>query len=112
MDKGEKDIIIFFEAVGKVRFPIDFLQRFHTHIYCHRGSVDFVFSGNPYKCKGGEFVFWFADSKLTNVTFSKNFKAAVLLVEKDFLNANIPDQSRSIDAYLHSRENPVLHLNV
>jgi AraC-like DNA-binding protein len=111
MDKVEKEIIILFEAVGNVQFPDNFLQRFHTHIFCHRGSVDFVFNSNPYKCKAGEFVFWFGDSKLTDVTFSKNFKAAILFVEKEFLNANIPDQSWSIDAYLHSKENPVLHLN-
>jgi AraC-like DNA-binding protein len=56
-------------------------------------------------------VFWFADSKLAHLTFSKNIKATVLLVEKDFLFSNIPDQSWSIDVLLHSKENPILHLN-
>ena len=37
--------------------------------------------------------------------------AKVLLVERAFLNDNIPDLSLSIDAYLHSKENPVLHLH-
>ena len=111
MDKVKKDRIILFEASGNVQFADDFLHRFHTHIFCHRGSASFVFNDKSYKSKAGEFVFWLADSRLADLTFSKNFKATVLLVERDFLNANIPDQSWSIDAFLHSKENPVLHLS-
>ena len=58
-------------------------------------------------CKAGQFLFWFAESKLSDLTFTKNFKATVLLVEKKFLNDNIPDQSWSINAQLHSRVYPV-----
>lgn len=111
MNKAGKEIVILLNREGNVKFPEKLLHQYHTHIFCHQGSIDFVFNGNPYRCKAGEFVFWFADSNLTKIAFSKNCKAAALLVEKDFLNANIPDQSWSIDAYLHSRQNPVLHLN-
>jgi AraC-like DNA-binding protein len=72
--------------------------------------MNFVFNEKRYTAKAGEFVFWFAASQLRDITFSKNFKANVLLVEKDFLDNNIPDQSWSIDALLHSKANPVLHL--
>lgn len=105
------DKIIFFEARGNIEFPDDFLHYYHTHILCDKGSLCFVFNNKMYKCEAGEFVFWFSDSKLADLTFSKNFKATVLLVEKDFLNANIPDLSWGIDALLHSKENPVLHLS-
>lgn len=107
-DKNQK--IILLKASDATQFPEDFQYRFHTHIFCHRGSMEFVFKGRLYKCRSGEFVFWFADSKLADLTFSKGFKASVLLVEKEFLNDNIPDQSRSIDAALHSKEYPVLYL--
>ncbi|MES2371129.1 MAG: AraC family transcriptional regulator [Bacteroidota bacterium] len=59
------------------------------------------------ECKTGQFLFWFADSKLSGLTFSKSFRATALLVEKDFLISNIPDQSWSINAQLHSRVYPV-----
>lgn len=111
MDKEKKDNVILLKAVGNLKLPDDFLKHFHTHIYCHRGSLSFLFNDRPYKCNAGEFVFWFADSKLANLTFTKNIKATVLLVEKNFLFANIPDQSWSIDVLLHSKENPILHLN-
>jgi AraC-like DNA-binding protein len=72
--------------------------------------MNFAFNDKRYSAKAGEFIFWFADSQLADVTVSKNFKAHVLFVEKDFLNNNIPDQSWSIDVILHSRANPILHL--
>jgi hypothetical protein len=103
--------IILLEAAGKVKFPPQFLQHFHTHIFCSRGSMNFVFNEKRYSAKAGEFVFWFADSQLKEVTFSKSFKANVLFVERGFLDNNIPNQSWSIDALLHSRANPVLHLS-
>ncbi len=58
-------------------------------------------------CARGEFLFWFADSNVSSLTFSKRLKATVLLVEKNFLNQNIPDQAWSISAILHSRVHPV-----
>ena len=103
--------IILLKSTGNVRFPDNYLQQFHTHILCDRGSMNFLFSNKRYSAKAGEFVFWFANSQLADVTFSKNFKAHVLFVERDFLDSNIPDQSWSIDVILHSRANPVLHLH-
>ena len=99
------------ESSGNVKFPDNYLQHFHTHILCNRGSINFVFNNKQYSAKAGEFVFWFADSQLTDLTVSKNFKALLLFVERDFLDNNIPDQSWSIDVILHSRANPVLHLH-
>jgi AraC-like DNA-binding protein len=103
--------IILTDLSGNVKFPKSYLQRYHTHILCTRGTIHFVFSDKTYSAKAGEFIFWFADSPLRNVAFSKNIQAVVLFVEKDFLDNNIPDQSWSIDALLHSKENPVLHLS-
>ncbi len=58
-------------------------------------------------CKAGHFLFWFAESLLSQLESSNRFKASVLLVEKDFLNDNIPAQGWSINAQLHSRVFPV-----
>ena len=103
--------IILLQSFGNVMFPDNYLQHYHTHILCNRGRIDFVFNNKKHSAKAGEFVFWFADSQLTDVTFSKNFKAHVLFIERGFLDNNIPDQSWSIDVILHSRTNPVLHLH-
>lgn len=107
----KKPLIILFEAKGELDFPENFNREFHTHLLCHRGFVEFHFKDQKMKCKSGEFLFWFAESRLTDLKFSKGFKASVLLVEKDFLYDNIPDQNLGIDATLYSRDNPIFLLN-
>lgn len=103
--------IILFEISYGMLFPEDFNKNYHTHLICHRGSLSFLFNDKKMKCKSGEFLFWFAESQLRELMFSKGFKGTALLVEKDFLNDNIPDLSWSIDAILHSRQYPVKQLN-
>jgi AraC family transcriptional regulator, transcriptional activator of pobA len=108
--KKKADLIILLEAKGDIKFPKNFSSLFHTHIFCLRGSFSFSFNDRSYVSKKEEFVFFFADSQIGNFKFSKDFQATILLVERDFLNVNIPDQKLSIDSFLYSKENPVLHL--
>jgi AraC family transcriptional regulator, transcriptional activator of pobA len=103
--------IMLFAMSKEVGFPIDFNKYYHTHLFCHHGSISFLFNDKKMKCKGGEFLFWFAESQLKDMVFSRAYKATVLLVEKHFLYDNIPDQSWSIDAILHSRQYPIKQLN-
>lgn len=92
-------------------FPPDFLENYHTHMICHQGSIDFVFNDGKQRCSSGEFLFWFVQSRLTDLTFSEDFKATALLVENQFLNDNIPDQNWGIDAALHSGQFPIKDLS-
>ena len=84
-----------------------FHRSYHTHLYCHAGNIQFLFNDQKMQCKAGQFLFWFAESRLSGLRFAKNFRATVLLVEKNLLMDNIPDQSWSINAQLHSRVYPV-----
>ena len=103
--------IVKLKVSSEKDFPNDFRANYHTHLLCHHGNLTFLFNDIKMKCKNGEFVFWFAKSKLTDLKFSKGFKATVLLVENQFLNDNIPDQNWGIDATLHSRQYPVKELS-
>jgi len=107
MEKSILPRVILLEISKEGDFPLDFQKLYHTHLYCHSGKIDFVFNDQAMVCKGGQFLFWFAESKLSGIRLSKSFKASVLLVEKDFLVDNIPDQGWSINAQLHSRVYPV-----
>lgn len=104
--------IILLKVTNEKNFPNHFHLNYHTHLLCHRGSITFLFNEEKMKCKSSEFVFWFAKSKLTDLQFSKGFRATVLLVEDQFLTDNIPDQNWGIDATLHSRQFPVKQLNI
>lgn len=107
MSKSELPSVVFLEISKENDFSENFQKRYHTHLYCHTGSIKFLFNDQKMVCKSGQFLFWFAESKLSELVFSKNFRATVLLVEKDFLMDNIPNQSWSINAQLHSRVYPV-----
>lgn len=99
--------IILSEITKENDLPKNFHRQYHTHLYCYRGSIRFLFNDQKMECKAGRFLFWFAESRLSGLQFSTNFKASVLLVIKDFLNDNIPDQSWGINAMLYSRIHPV-----
>lgn len=102
--------IILSEIFDFSRLPKKLIEHYHTHLLCQKGRVDFRFNDQQMSCKAGAFFFWFAGSKVRNIDFGKNFKATVLLVARDYLNDNVPDQSWGINATLYSRQNPVKHL--
>lgn len=110
MPKNTLPKIIFLEIKDDTAFTESMLKQYHTHLFCHRGSIKFLFNETPMTCKAGQFLFWFAESRLAQIQTSKGFKATVLLVEKDFLTDNIPDQGWSINAQLHSRVFPVKNI--
>ncbi len=101
--------IILYKTASTAQFPHDFQNRFHTHIYCQSGWVKFVFNGQEYHCKKGEFIFWLAGLTVSELSFSAKFKATLLFVDSNLLTTNLPSANASIDSYIHSRENPILH---
>ena len=105
----EDQRVILYQTASTAHFPEDFQNQFHTHIYCQSGTVKFSFNGRQYHCKKGEFIFWLAGLSITDLSFSTSFKATILFVERHLLTTNLPSANASIDSYIHSRENPILH---
>lgn len=109
MDTTENQKVILHKTASKAQFSKDFQAQYHTHIYCQSGSMKFVFNGRQYHCKKGEFIFWLAGLGVSDLSFSANFKASLLYVDKDLLMENLPSVTVSIDSIIHSKENPILH---
>ena len=103
--------ILQLEITSENDLPTNFHRQYHTHLYCHRGYIRFLFNDQKMECKTGQFLFWFAESRLSGLQVSANFKATVLLVVKDFLTDNIPDQSWGLNAMLYSRMHPVKEID-
>jgi AraC family transcriptional activator of pobA len=110
IDQEHLPKIIFLEINAVTQLTNNCLRDYHTHLYCHNGSLEFRFNDVEMVCASGQFLFWFANSKLGDLQASKNFRATVVLVEKDFLTDNIPDPGWSINAQLHSQVFPVKDL--
>ncbi|TKC02411.1 helix-turn-helix domain-containing protein [Pedobacter cryotolerans] len=109
MNMAENQKVILYKTASTAQFPVDFQTRFHTHIYCQSGTVKFSFNGRQFHCKKGEFIFWLAGLSISDLSFSSNFKATILFVDSDLLTKNLPNANASIDSYIHSKENPILH---
>ena len=97
---SENQKVIQYKTASTAQFPEDFQTRFHTHIYCQSGSVKFVFNGQQYQCKKGEFIFWLAGLNVSDLSFSANFKATLLFVDSDLLTTNLPSVNASIDSVI------------
>ena len=97
------------KALSGNEFQKGFNIRFHTHMYCQSGSMKFVFNGQRYQSKRGEFIFWLAGINVSDFFFSKSFKATILFVDSDLLTASLPSATASIDSIIHSKEYPILH---
>lgn len=105
----DSEKVILYKAASVAQFPEAFQTRFHTHIYCQNGTVQFTFNGLRHRCKKGEFIFWLAGLEVSDIVFSPNFRATLLFVESNLLTHNLPSANVSIDSYIHSKENPILH---
>lgn len=111
MKKEEFPQIVMLKVFDLNDFPKDFHINYHTHLLCQKGHITFLFNDVKMICKRHEFLSWLANSRLTDLQVSKEFKATVLLVENNFLYDNVPDQNFSIDAVLHSRQYPLRDLS-
>ncbi|MEY4963713.1 MAG: hypothetical protein RLZZ323_1032 [Bacteroidota bacterium] len=100
--------ILLFNTTNADEFPTDYQNLYHTHIYCQQGTVDFIFNERKFNCRQGDFIFWLAASRISDLFFSKNFKANVFFVEKNLLTDNFPNLNIGIDAIVHHRANPIL----
>ena len=103
--------VLFLSLCGIDDATENLLKKYHVHLYCHSGRLDFIFNGQSMACNSGQFLFWFAESRWDLIEVSGDFTATVLLVEKNFLIDNVPDQGWSINAQLHSRVHPVKDIN-
>lgn len=99
--------IVMRDITKEKDLPKKFHKQYHTHLYCHRGWIRFLFNDKKMECKAGQFLFWFAECRLSGLQFSTNFKATVLLVANNYLTDNSPDLSWSINSMLYTRTHPV-----
>ncbi|MDH7913879.1 helix-turn-helix domain-containing protein [Winogradskyella sp. SYSU M77433] len=104
-DQFPKVLLLDVSAVSDL--PDDFYKHYHTHMFCLSGNIKFMLNNDTMQCNGGDFLFWFAQSQLLQIQTSNDFKASVLLVEKQLLDDNVPNVGYAVNALLHSRVNPI-----
>ena len=79
-----------------------------THVYKTYNGPIHALRDISFEIEKGEFVFWLAESEISDLCFSKSFMATILFVEKNLLSNNFPNLNIGIDAIIHHKTNPIL----
>ena len=106
----EGDVLVYNTVADKCT-PSDYVGRYHIHILCRTGKVQFSLSSRTFTITEGDFSAWTIDSEVTDVLYSPDFDADILLVSRNFLLENNPQSTWATKGYLYIKENPVFHLS-
>lgn len=102
--------VILLNRFEKEYLPENYLEKYLVHIVCLAGSGKFTLKGQNYTIKKNDFVIWLPPNDVSDLVFSPDFKAEILLVSDELINRNTPDLAWSISADLYAREHFLLHL--
>lgn len=105
----EGDVLVFNTVADQCK-PSDYIGKYHINILCRGGNALFTMSERTFTILAGDFLSWPIDSKITEMLYSPDFEADILLISKNFLRENNPQPSWATKWYLYVKDNPVFHL--
>lgn len=105
----ENDVILF-DTLNHNIFLTDSLTHYCTHIVCFEGRGQFQLGGKLFHIEKNDWVVWVPGMKITDLLFSPDFKASILLISRKFLSEMRPDNKLSLESYQYALTNPVIHL--
>lgn len=106
----EGDVVVLNSIKDKC-LPSDYLGKYHIHILCNSGKVQFVMTDRIFSIVKGDFAVWTIDAVITEMLYSPYFDADILLVSRNFLLENNPQSTWATKGYLYIKENPVFSLS-
>ena len=107
---GERDIILLNTLTDR-HLPSEYVGRYHVHILCHGGSARFKMMEKTYAMEAGDWTIWQIGSDIYDASYSEDFNADFLLVERNFLIENNPEVVWATKGYVFIKENPVFRLD-
>lgn len=105
----EGDVVVL-NSIKDECLPSDYLGKYHIHILCNSGKVQFVMTDRIFSIVKGDFAVWTIDAVITEMLYSPDFDADILLVSRNFLLENNPQSTWATKGYLYIKENPVFSL--
>ncbi|MDE6547425.1 MAG: helix-turn-helix domain-containing protein [Muribaculaceae bacterium] len=91
--------------------PSEFIGKYHIHILCNEGKMQFLMSDRVFTVYKGDFAVWTIDATVSEALYSPDFDADILLVSRNFLLENNPQSTWATKGYLYVKENPVFGLS-
>lgn len=91
--------------------PTDFIHESHVHIVVHSGEMSFFDGKNRHTAQSDDLVIWQMSNTISEVTYSEDFNADVLLATPHFLQEFNPEMIWASKGYIFIKINPVFHLD-
>lgn len=107
---GISQHICLYNNVNDGRLPSDFLGRYHIHILCLDGKMDFLLDGRRFTAGRHELVIWQMSSEVCDVTYSPDFQADFLLVSPGFLGRFNPEMAWAVRGFVFIKRHPAFRL--
>ena len=86
-------------------------RSYHIHLLCRVGEMTFLLGDRPQKVSAGDLLIWQMTNEFTDLAFTEDFDADVLLISHHFLGLYNPEQVWATKGYVYIKNNPVFHLD-
>ena len=103
------DYLIYNTLTDGVR-PDTFHSDYHVHLLCRGGRMDFSLNGKLQKVEAGDLLIWQMTTDFTDITYTEDFNADILMISNPFLVNYNPEQVWATKGYMYIKANPVFHL--
>ena len=90
--------------------PDAFHGDYHIHLLGKAGRMDFMLGNRTFSVHEGDLLVWQMSTDFTDIRFSDDFDAEMLLISNPFLATYNPEQVWATRGYVYFKSNPVFHL--
>ena len=90
--------------------PDAFHGDYHIHLLGKAGRMDFMLGNKNISVQEGDLLVWQMSTDFTDIRYSDDFDAEMLLISSPFLALYNPEQVWATRGYLYIKSNPVFHL--
>ncbi len=105
----EGDFLLF-NTLEDHRFPCEFRDRYHVHLFCKGGKARFRFNERTFYITSGDLVIWQMSSEIYDTSYSDDFDADFLLASKGAVGQFNPEMVWAVKGFVFIKLNPVFHL--
>ena len=105
-----QDFLIYNTLTDFVR-PDAFHKDYHIHLLCKGGRMSFFCSHKSFNIKAGDFLIWQMTTEFTDILYSEDFDADLLMVSNPFLERHNPEMIWATKGYMYIKEHPAFSLD-
>ena len=84
-----RDYLIYNTLSDFVR-PEAFHKDYHIHLLCKEGKMSFFCGRKPFEVAAGDFLIWQMTTDFTDISYSEDFDADLLMISNPFLGRHNP----------------------